>query len=118
MNYIPTILILLAFVAAFQFSARISKARPSDFEAIHELANARALRIISIEQRYNQWPYWLRGQLFLSNIARIFVVTVESKDGRSRELHVAIDNNWGAPDGIQVLHEIAIGSYPVKLNGE
>jgi hypothetical protein len=108
MKYIPAILLLLVFVAAFRFAARMSKARPSDFQAIQELADARALRIISIEQRHNQWPYWLRGHLLLSNISRIFVVAVESKEGASRELHLAIDNNWGAPRGVQVLRDIAI----------
>jgi len=66
------------------------------------------LRIISIEQRYNQWPYWLRGHLLLSNVARIFVITAESKEGGTRELHVAFDNNWGASGDIQVLRESAI----------
>ena len=108
MKYIPTILLLLVFVAAFRFATRMSKARPGDFQAIQELADARALRIISIEQRHNQWPYWLRGHL-LSNISRIFVVAVESKQGASRELHLTIDNNnWGAPRGVQVLRDIAI----------
>jgi hypothetical protein len=109
MKYIPAILVLLAIVAASWFGTRTSKARLSDFEAIQELANARSLRVISIEQRYNQWPYWLNGHLRLSNIARIFVVTVESKQGGSRVLHVAFDG-WGKSGEIQVLREVEIAT--------
>jgi hypothetical protein len=107
MKYLPAILVLLAFIAALVFGARSSKARPSDFEAIEAFAKVRALRIVSVEQRYNPWPYWLRGRLLLSNMARIFVVTANSDEGGRRELHVAFDN-WGTSGGIQVLREIAI----------
>ncbi len=109
MKYIPTLLVLLAFIAALRFSARISKAKPSDFEAIEAFVKARALRVISIEQRYDSWPYWLRGHLSLSNIARIFVVTAESDLGGGRkEFHVAFDDNWGASHDLQLLREIAV----------
>jgi hypothetical protein len=107
-TYIPLILVILLFVAALRFSARMATARPSDFEAIHKLASERGLRIISIEQRYNQWPYWLRGHIRLSNLSRIFVIFAQSREGRSRVLHVAFDNNWGASHDIQVLRDIAI----------
>ena len=105
MSYIPAVLVLLAFIAALRFGARASKARPSDFEAIEAFARARALRVISIEQRYNPWPYWLTGHLVLSNLARIFVVTADSIEGR-RELHVAFDI-WRNSPAIQLLQETA-----------
>ena len=109
MKYIPIVLVLLAFIAAHRFAAKIAKAKPSDFEAIEAFVKARALRVISIEQRYNQWPYWLRGHLRLSNIARIFVVTAESHLGVGRrEFHVAFDDNWGASHDLQLLREIVV----------
>ena len=106
MKYIPVVLVLLAFVAVFRFGARASKARPSDFEAIEAFAKARALRIVSIEQRYNPWPYWLTGHLGLSNLARIFIVTAASDEAGCREFHVAFDI-WRNSRDIQLLQETA-----------
>ena len=94
-------------MAALRFQARSLKARPSDFEAIEVFAKARALHVISIEQRYNPWPYWLRGHLLISNLARIFVVTADSGEGGRRELHVVFDSLGKSGGSIHVLREIA-----------
>jgi len=108
MKYIPTILVVLAFIAWARFGARFSKAQPSDFEAIEAFAKTRALRVISIEQRHNPWPYRLDGHLRLSNVARIFVVVTESDQKGFRELHVAFDSWWGASGDLQLLREVEV----------
>jgi hypothetical protein len=57
---------------------------------IYAYVESRELRVVTIQADDNYWYYWLRGKLWLSNLASIFVVCVEDRDGNQHDIHVAI----------------------------
>jgi hypothetical protein len=84
-------LVLAAFVGASYLRHRMSRSRTSDLTAIERYINSNNLRVVEITQNGNHWRYWLRGNLLLSNVARIYLVTAESSDGALSTIHMAFD---------------------------
>jgi hypothetical protein len=78
-------------------------------KAIQAFAISNGLRVVSITQRNNPWRYWVRGQVLLSNLTRIFVLVAEVPGGSLREVHVAFDP-LAKRKGLQVLLEKSIRS--------
>ena len=62
----------------------------ADLAAIDAYAASNEFRVAAVTEGENHWYYWLRGKIFLSNIARIFVVTAEDLKGTQRQIHIAI----------------------------
>ena len=104
MEYSAILLVLAVFAGAIYLRWRWSRATSSDFEAIETYARSRNLRVIEVDQSGNHWRYWLRGKLLLSNVARIFIVTVEGVNGARSKLHVAFDPVSGSR-GLKLLQE-------------
>ena len=107
MKYVPLVLVLAILVAALRLRLYFSKTRPSDIAAIDAYAAAHSLRVISVRRSNYYWRYLLSGKAFLSNVARVFIVVVESAESARRELHVAFDN-WGRSGEMQVLQDTPI----------
>src|SRR5262245_44366995 len=103
-EYGAVFVVLLIFLGALYLRRRWSRATASDFRAIRAYAQSRNLQILEIVQSGNHWRYWLRGNLLLSNVARIFVVTVENPGGQRRKLHVAFDPIGGSRE-LKLLQE-------------
>lgn len=77
-----------------------------DVAEIEGYAASKGMRVISLAQNLSPWPYWLRGKLFLSNIARIFIATAEDPNGRRHQIHLAINGGvLGRGRELQVLLE-------------
>ena len=91
MTYIPAILILAILFGAAYIRGRLMRPRPSDLGDIRALLDSRGLRFLKSREAGDQWRYWLRGKLLLSNVARIFVVDVEDAQGQRKEIHIAFD---------------------------
>jgi nicotinamide mononucleotide adenylyltransferase len=106
-KYVPLVLALAIFAAALRLRLYFSKTRPSDIAAIDAYAVAHSLRVISVRRSNNYWRYLLRGKAFLSSVARVFIVVMESAESARRELHVAFDN-WGGAGEMQVLQDTPI----------
>ena len=79
-------LVLVGGVAYYRWLLR---ERPEDRSAIDFLAEQRGLRIISAKRARDILGYWLRG-FDISNIACVYVVTVEDFQGARTDLHVAL----------------------------
>ena len=75
---------------------------PSELAAINDYAASRSLHIERISIHGNHWYYWLRGKLWLSNIASIYIVAAQSLDGVQHHIHVAFDP-WFKSKQLQVL---------------
>ena len=103
MSY-PGLFVVGIFLVVWLCLGRILKSRPSDYAAIETFAASKGTKVISIKRNDNHWRYWLRGKLLLSNISRIFIVTVEASDGARREFHLAFDP-LGSSGGLRVLEE-------------
>jgi len=85
---------------------RRAQNKPLDLAEINALVASKSLRVISITENDNHWYYWLRGNLFISNLAHFFVVVAQAADGTRREIHVAFDP-LAESKGLQVLLERA-----------
>ena len=109
MQYIP-LLFLLVFLllapAILYLRIRLTRSRPSDYETIDNFLRSRGLTRIAVQRDDNYWRYWLRGKLYLSNCARIYIVEANEPAGQRREIHVAFDQ-WlmMGPARLQVLLE-------------
>ena len=86
---------------------RRAQTKPADLQEINAFVASRSLRAISINENDNHWYYWLRGNLFISNLAHFFVVVAQAADGTRREIHVAFDP-LAKSKGLQVLLERAV----------
>ena len=94
MQYIPLLLLLLFpfwAAAVLYLRFRLTRSRPSDYEAIDSFLRTRGLTRIAVQRDDNYWRYWLRGKLYLSNCARIYIVEANEPGGQRREIHVAFD---------------------------
>jgi hypothetical protein len=91
MEYIFPVIVLGVLVVAVYLRARMSRSRESDFEAIERFAESRDLRVVDMSRNDNHWRYWLRGKFTLSNLARVFVLVAEDRNGVRREIHLAFD---------------------------
>jgi hypothetical protein len=71
---------------------RSGRAVPSadDLAAVSAFAASQELHIISLRPNDNHWYYWIRGKLMLSNLASMYVITVNTRAGMQREIHIAI----------------------------
>ena len=79
---------------------------PSELAAINEYAVSKGLSDIRILGERNVWSYWLRGKLFLSNLATIYAVAAKAPDGVLQHIHVAFDPWDGSNrNKLQVLSE-------------
>lgn len=80
------------------------RTRKSDLEAIERLASSRNFAVESVKRDYDWWRYWPHATYELGSLARIFVVTAVSPDGRRRELRLAIAR-VGASDAMKIVDE-------------
>ena len=85
-----------------------TKPRPGDFESIRDFVASRGRQVVSITKHNNYCRYWLRGNIRLSNVARLYLVIAQSSDGSRHEIHTAIDQWPGASGKLQVLLERAV----------
>jgi hypothetical protein len=91
MRCVPILLIPLAAAAVLYLRYRMSRSRPSDYEAIGKLLMVRGLNPIAVPRDNYDWRYWIRGKLILSTCARISIVEAQGPSGDHREIHVAFD---------------------------
>ena len=85
------IIIAVVFVAIAAFASRVTKPRESDLGAIRLFIDRHHLHLRDVKQTFNYWRYWSGGNLLLSNISRVFVVTAAREDGQVVEYHLAFD---------------------------
>jgi hypothetical protein len=83
---------------------RSAQPQPEDLATIEAFAASRSARIVSVARHDDPWYYWLRGKLLISNMARFYIVMIESSSGEEFEGHVAFDP-WRHAKGMQVLLE-------------
>jgi hypothetical protein len=70
---------------------RSAQPQPEDLATIEAFAASRSARIVSVARHDDPWYYWLRGKLLISNMARFYIVMIESSSGEEFEGHVAFD---------------------------
>jgi 1-aminocyclopropane-1-carboxylate deaminase/D-cysteine desulfhydrase-like pyridoxal-dependent ACC family enzyme len=84
-----------------------SAAPPADeLAVVRAFAAARELKVVSLRPSHNHWYYWLRGKLTLSNLASMYVITVDANNGEQREIHLAVTRGVFKPTlNLKVLME-------------
>ena len=95
-------------MASAHFKQRSGAAAPpaDELAAVRAFAAARHLQVISLRPNANHWYYWIRGKLTLSNLASMYIVTVDGGDGKQREIHLSITRGIFSPTlNLRVLME-------------
>ena len=104
MEYVILAIVTLGFASAIYVSYRSTKSRPSDYESIDAMLKARSLQKIAVTKNNNFFSYWIRGPWRIRNVARIYIVTAEERNGSRREIHVGF-YFWPSDGELRVLLE-------------
>ena len=81
--------------------------RPADEFAIVVFASQRGLRVISMSRSYNYFRFWLQG-ISVSNIARLYDVEVESRNGSKGDIQLAFDSLFGNEQPILLDQQVLV----------
>jgi hypothetical protein len=73
---------------------RLVRDIPAHRSAIDDFAAHRGLRVIAVTRSHNHFRF-LFGGIILSNLARLYRVTVEDIEGTHADIHVAFDSLFG-----------------------